>query len=197
MKEISVACVGDSLTFGMGTESPETQSYPARLGGIEGKYHFIAERYGHSGATVESDNMLAFASTDEFKASMNTQAEIVLLMLGTNDTIFSKTFEDFSDSYRTMVQTYLDLPCKPRVILMLPPHFFSDNSFMTEAIKKLDDVIRQEKTIAEELGLSVIDVYSLTEGRFELSADGVHFTPEGYEILAKFVYDELSAILDN
>lgn len=189
----TVACIGDSLTYGEASDDPVTQSYPAVLAGIEGKYKFITEKYGRSGATVDYVGFLPYAGTEEYEASLETEADIVLIMLGTNDTVFSMNRNIFPDNYRKLVQTYIDLPCKPQVIVMLPPHFFSPYG----ADAALEPLIEQEKEIAEELGLEVIDVFTFTENRYDLgNADGVHFSVEGYKALAEFVYEELSNILD-
>lgn len=193
VKVFTVACIGDSLTYGEASDDPVTQSYPAVLAGIDGKYKFVTEKYGRSGATVDFVGFLPYGGTDEYKASLETEADIVLIMLGTNDTVFSMNRNIFPDNYTKLVQTYIDLPCKPQVIVMLPPHFFSQ--YGADSI--LAPLIDQEKQVAEELGLEVIDVFSFTENRYDLgNADGVHFSVEGYKALAEFVYDELSAILD-
>ncbi len=192
---VTVACVGDSLTYGMGTDDPAKQSYPARLGRITGPWRFETERYGHSGATVDYDNTLAYAATEEYADSLDTRAELVLLMLGTNDTLFSQHRDVFPQDYERMVRTYLDLPQHPRVILLLPPHFFNDGPGFADPSKNLEEIIGMEKDVAAKLGLSTIDVYGFTEGRFELSKDGIHFTPEGYRLLAEFLYEELSGLL--
>ena len=193
---VTVACVGDSLTYGMGTDDPVKQSYPTQLGRITGPYRFVTERYGHSGATVEYDNFLSYAKTAEYADSLNTEAELVLLMLGTNDTIFAQNRENFPRDFEKMVQTYLDLPQHPRVIILLPPHFFSDGPMYADSSKNLEEIIKIEKAVAEEMGLATIDVYGFTEGRFDLSPDGVHFTAEGYQLLAEFLYENLSALLE-
>ncbi|MBR4656088.1 MAG: S-layer homology domain-containing protein [Oscillospiraceae bacterium] len=193
---VTVACVGDSLTYGMGTDDPVKQSYPTRLGRITGPYRFVTERYGHSGATVDYDNASAYAGTVEYADSLNTQAELVLLMLGTNDTIFSQHRDVFPQDFEKMVRTYQDLPQHPRVIILLPPHFFSDGPMYADSSKNLEEVIEMEKAVAEEMGLSTIDVYGFTEGHFDWSPDGVHFTAEGYQLLAEFLYENLSALLD-
>ncbi len=192
----TVACVGDSLTFGMGAQDPVAESYPAVLASLDGKYKFETEKYGHSGATVDYVGWLPFAGTEEYADSLKTQADIVLLMLGTNDTVFSQNRDIFPENFEKMVSTYVGLPCKPKVIVMLPPHFFNDGPMLQASIANLETVIEQEKQVAAKLGLDTIDVYSLTEGRSDLSPDGVHFTAEGYKVLARFVYDELGKILD-
>ena len=190
-----IACVGDSLTYGMGTTDPEEQSYPALLTKKDGAYLLATERYGHSGATVDN-GFLAYTGTDEYRASLKTEADIVLFMLGTNDTMFSQDLNSFPQTYRALLDTYANLPCQPRIIIMLPPHFFDTNTEDVADVN-LETVIGYEKEIAAELGIPTIDVYSLTENKPEWSADGVHFTPEGYEIMADFVYGELCTILDS
>ncbi len=190
-----IACVGDSLTYGMGTTDPEEQSYPALLTKKDGAYLLATERYGHSGATVDN-GFLAYTGTDEYRASLKTEADIVLFMLGTNDTMFSQDLNTFPQTYRALLDTYANLPCQPRIIIMLPPHFFDTNTEDVADVN-LETVIGYEKEIAAELGIPTIDVYSLTENKPEWSADGVHFTPEGYEIMADYVYGELCTILDS
>ena len=190
-----IACVGDSLTYGMGTTNPEEQSYPALLTMKDGDYLFATERYGHSGATVDN-GFLAYTGTDEYRASLKTEADIVLLMLGTNDTMFSQNLATFPETYGALLDTYAGLDCQPRIIIMLPPHFFDVNT-EEPADVNLEAVIGYEKEIAEARGIPTIDVYSFTENKPEWSADGVHFTPEGYALLADFVYGELCTILDS
>ena len=47
--------------------------------------------------------------------------------------------------------------------------------------------------IADKYQLPVIDLYTVTEKNKELlSKDGVHFTPEGYEIIAKEIISVIS-----
>jgi lysophospholipase L1-like esterase len=195
VKSVTVACVGDSLTFGMGTANQTTESYPGVLATLTGPFTFITERYGHSGATVDYESKGAFApsyaSTQEYADSLNTKAEVIVIMLGTNDAVWSSGQPDFTEDYAQMLDTYLNLPHKPKVIAMLPPHLLGLKGYDD----KLEKVVEMEKAVIQEKGLDLIDAYTFSADMAKYSKDGVHFTPEGYKLLAEFVYEALGDIL--
>src|SRR5690606_38894849 len=51
MAQIKVACVGDSITAGLGIADPGTQSYPAQLQALLGSGYTV-QNYGDSGRTL-------------------------------------------------------------------------------------------------------------------------------------------------
>lgn len=189
-KELTIACVGDSLTFGMGAGDPAAESYPSYLAAYTGPFKFVTENYGHSGATVDYESFLAYSGTQAYKDSLNTKADIVLIMLGTNDAVWSPNQTDFAEDYKQMLETYVNLPHSPRVIAMTPPRLFFEGFG-----DKLADVVEDEKAVISEMGLDIINIYEFSEDMSRYSEDGVHFTAEGYKILAEYIYDELCAIL--
>lgn len=190
-KELTVACVGDSLTFGMGTGNPDTESYPGVLATFTGEFKFTTENYGYSGATVDYESFLAYANTQPYEDSLKTEADIVLIMLGTNDAVWSPNQPDFPEDFRQMLETYINLPHSPRVIVMTPPHLLGIEGFDD----LLADVVEEEKSVISEMGLDIINVYEFTENMAKYSEDGIHFTAEGYKILAEYIYNELCAVL--
>jgi lysophospholipase L1-like esterase len=82
---IKVACVGDSITHGAGVEEREKNNYPKQLGELLGN-RFEVRNFGRSGATLSRVGDLPYASTDEFKAAIAWQPDMVIIKLGTNDT---------------------------------------------------------------------------------------------------------------
>lgn len=49
---------------------------------------------------------------------------------------------------------------------------------------------------AEKRGIKIIDLYSITKGKNELhTKEGIHFLPEGYEMIAKKIIEDLDANL--
>ncbi len=195
----TVACVGDSLTEGLMTEDPAAQSYPSVMAGLtEGGIRFITENYGLSGACVDPDDSYLFAlpytGTAQYADSVKTGAEIVLLMLGTNDAFWSPHRDIFEDNFRDLLQVYLSLPQAPRVIVVLPPHIFLEMGGV-DYNDNLAGLLDKEKAVARELGIPVIDAYSFNEGQSELFVDGIHFTVEGYALLARTIYTQLCEIV--
>lgn len=194
----TVACAGDSLTFGLMSDDPATQSYPSVMAGLSGKYQFVTENYGLSGACVDPDDSYFFAlpydASAEFASSMETKAELVLLMLGTNDAFWSPNLDKFEENYRAMLQHYIDLPGAPQVIAVLPPHMYFEMEGPYKA--NLASIVEMEKKVAAEMNLPLLDAYTFTEDAEALFTDGIHFTVEGYALLAQQLYDQLSAVLD-
>ena len=191
----TVCCVGDSLTYGFAAGDPASQSYPAVLAGLEGKgIRFRTENYGLSGACVDPDDVLPYTASTEYAASLETKAEVVLVMLGTNDAFRSPNRDRLEESFAALLRGYLDLPQAPLVVVVLPPHVFIE-SYGVRYDDKLEEVAAVEARVAAQLGLPVIDARSFSEGREDLFADGVHFTSEGYALLAETICTQLCEIL--
>ena len=195
----TVCCAGDSLTFGMTADDPATQSYPSVMAKLtQGGIRFVTENYGLSGAAVDPKDDFFFANpyvaSPEYAASIATQAEIVLLMLGTNDAFWSPNRDIFEENFTALLQTYIDLPQAPQVIVVLPPHTFFEMAGVNYD-DYLEELIAKEKTVAENLGLPVIDARSFNEGQADMFVDGIHFTVDGYALLAETIYTQLCAIL--
>jgi len=85
-----VACVGDSITQGVGASSANT-NYPADLQGLLGPGVSVMN-YGHSGATMLSTGDLPYQLQPEYTSATSfvsgagaTATVDVIIMLGTND----------------------------------------------------------------------------------------------------------------
>ncbi|NBP25408.1 MAG: hypothetical protein EBU81_12855, partial [Proteobacteria bacterium] len=89
---IKVACVGDSITYGAGVEEREKNNYPKQLGELLGN-RFEVRNFGRSGATLSRVGDLPYATTDEFKAALAWQPDMVILKLGTNKNEFKRALE--------------------------------------------------------------------------------------------------------
>lgn len=194
-ERIRVSCVGDSLTYGSGViKTREVDSYPAKLQKKLGTSHLVSN-FGLRNATASADGDLPYVDSAQYKKSLESKPDIVLLMLGTND---SKTYnwnaKSYEEGIKSLVQTYKNLDTNPTVYLMISPYCFSlDGSDIAEyqvqpkvVAGKIRDIV--EKVAAEE-GVEVIDLYSVTVGKEERYRDGIHFDAEGYKIIADYIYD--------
>ncbi|MBP3728007.1 MAG: hypothetical protein J6H22_03645 [Pseudobutyrivibrio sp.] len=194
-ERIRVSCVGDSLTYGSGViKTREVDSYPAKLQKKLGTSHLVSN-FGLRNATASADGDLPYIDSAQYQKSLESEPNIVLLMLGTND---SKTYnwnaKSYEEGIKSLVQTYKNLDTNPTVYLMISPYCFSlDGSDIAEyqvqpkvVAGKIKDIV--EKVAAEE-GVEVIDLYSVTVGKEEHYRDGIHFDAEGYKIIADYIYD--------
>ncbi len=79
----TVACVGDSITAGVGAD--RAWDYPSQLGRMLGDAYTV-RNFGVSGATLLRHGDRPYEKQGAFKAAIAFKPDIVILMLGTNDT---------------------------------------------------------------------------------------------------------------
>lgn len=134
-RTIKIACVGDSLTYGVGATDRTSKSYPSKLQSLLGDSYevknfgrsraFMIDKSEYSDFTYSSDKSVAYKSTSEYRSSIQYDANIVLICLGTNDAhasnknadVDQKTF--FYESAVALAKEYQNLPSKPKDIFNL------------------------------------------------------------------------------
>ena len=104
---IRVACVGDSITYGAKIEDNFLNSYPAQLQLFLGSDYLVGN-FGASGYTLQKSGNFPYWNHPAFQESSAFQPNIVLIMLGTNDT---KPYnwtgtENFLADYRELIAHY-------------------------------------------------------------------------------------------
>jgi len=88
-QKIKIACVGNSVTYGMGIQDRAEQSYPAQLQQLLGE-DFEVANFGHSGATMLKKGHKPFWLQAEFQKSKEFEPNIVVIHLGLNDQGFNR-----------------------------------------------------------------------------------------------------------
>ena len=83
--KIRVACVGDSITYGFNLINREKESYPSVLNELLGKEYEVGN-FGFSGRTLLKNGDYPYVSEKLYQDSLNFNAKIVIIKLGTNDT---------------------------------------------------------------------------------------------------------------
>ena len=196
-ERIRVSCVGDSLTYGSGVlKTRDTDAYPAQLQIKMGTDHLVSN-FGLRNATASASGDLPYVESEEYQQSLKSKPDIVVLMLGTNDTkTYNWNASDYEAGLKELVESYQQLDTKPTVYLMRSPYCYSlDGSDVAEydiqpavVADELGEIVEK---VAAETGVEVIDLYQLTEGQDELYTDGIHFNAKGYELIADEVYSNL------
>ncbi|MCE9614522.1 MAG: sialate O-acetylesterase [Lentisphaerae bacterium] len=182
-----VVCVGDSITYGSGLDDPEQQSYPARLAKILGPKWDI-QNFGQPGATCLAKSDHPLCQTGAIPMAMATDPQIVLILLGTND---SKAHnwtrpENFIPDYQDLLTSFLNLHTHPKVWLCTPlPVFTTTSGFSDDRIRT--EVIPKVRAIAAKAGISVIDLYEPFRTRGDLLPDGIHPNAEGATLIANII----------
>jgi acyl-CoA thioesterase I len=190
---IKVACVGDSITQGSGTTAYEGRSnaFPAQLQRLLGEKYEVAN-FGVSGATLLKHGNKPYWNETAFNRSKASRPDVVILMLGTNDTKPQNWSyqNEFADDYAEMVRQYQTLESTPRVFVCHPCVVSGANNYdINEANVQLEIPIID--SVARSLGAGVIDLHGATLGHDDLFPDRVHPNNAGANLLARTVYEAL------
>ena len=187
---IRVACIGDSITWGFTLLNPWRQSYPALLQEKLGPDYEV-RNYGYNDASARFDADTPYVTKKVYRDSLAWNPDIVLLMLGTNDT---KTRnwdpEIFRRDYRRIVDSYLSLPSAPRVVLIAPIRIFLIKGIPLLGVhpENMEDGVRPAiREMAAELGLELVDLQDLFVDT-QYCRDGVHPQRTGAQMLAEAIY---------
>jgi len=109
--QIRVACVGDSITYGVNLSGGGTatgQTYPAYLASSLGSGYNV-QNYGVPGLTVMTVPQgnpsfhLPYTSSSQYTSSINFNPNIVIIMLGANDAWFAANAgQTWQQSYQSL-----------------------------------------------------------------------------------------------
>ncbi len=187
---IRVTCIGDSITWGFTLLNPWRQSYPALLQEKLGPGYEV-RNFGYNDAAARFDADTPYVSKRAYRESLAWNPDIVLLMLGTNDTK-SRNWdpEIFRRDYRRIVESYRALPSAPRVILIAPIRVFPVGGIPILGVlpENMENGVRPAiRALAAEMELELVDLQDLfTDRRY--CRDGVHPQRAGTQMLADAIW---------
>ena len=189
-----VACIGDSITWGFTLLNPWKQSYPALLQEMLGEEYEV-RNFGYNDASARFDADTPYVKKRVYRESLAWNPDIVLLMLGTNDTKKRNWDpEIFRRDYRRIVESYQELPSNPRIVLIAPIRIFLLQGLHLLGLypETMEEGVRPAiREIAADMGLELIDLKDLfTDSSYCM--DGVHPQKTGARMLAEAVYSGIS-----
>ncbi|HEV7402570.1 MAG TPA: GDSL-type esterase/lipase family protein [Chthoniobacteraceae bacterium] len=186
-----VACVGDSITQGVGAGKGE--SYPAQLQKLLGD-SWEVQNFGVSGRTLLKQGDHPYWKEKAYEQALASKPDAVVIMLGTNDTKPQnwKFKEEFTGDYRALVKSFQELPSKPRVFICRPVPVPEPGNFGINE-KGVQEEIPMLDALAKELGAGVIDMHAALEGKPEMLPDHVHPNSAGAGEMAKAAAAALKA----
>ena len=190
---IRVACIGDSITWGFTLLNPWKQSYPALLQEKLGAGYQV-RNFGYNDASARFDADTPYVSKRVYRDSLEWNPDIVLLMLGTNDTK-TRNWDPavFRRDYRKIVDSYVALPSHPRVVLVAPIQAFliMGRPLLGVRPDNMEEGVRPAiREIAKEAGLELVDLQDLfTDNKY--CHDGVHPQRLGAQMLADAIYSAI------
>lgn len=191
---VRVACIGNSITFGAGIRNRSRDSYPSVLARMLGDSYWV-KNFGVSARTMLNKGDHPYMNEPAYKNALAFNPNIVVIKLGTND---SKSFNwkykaDFMKDAQTMINAFKGLPSQPKIYLCYPSKaYLTGDGINDDIISK--EIIPMIKKLAKKNGLSVIDLHTAMDGMPELFPDRIHPNEKGAQVMAKAVYQSLSAL---
>ena len=214
-EKIKIACIGDSVTWGVGGTP-----YPQQLQNMLGARYEV-KNFGISGATARNDghdnninegHLFGYrtgnpnqgdwnygdvygtvytpsAGKSKYQQSLDYQADIYIISIGGNDSKNCNWDNGGAAGYkshlRSLVEEYMDLPHKPLVILGTSPSAYK-SSYGLNLTALSETIVPAQRELAKELGLISVETFEPTVGvKDYFIDDGVHLTTAGYKVVAE------------
>lgn len=189
-KVIRVACIGDSITFGLGIKGRD-QSYPAQLQKLLGSKYEV-RNFGNSGRGIMQKSMRgrqkrAYIFMKEHKLALAYEPHVVVCNLGINDLMdFDRYGDDLKDDYKELLEQYKSLDSYPRVIVWnnLAPIFKGQKFYQNPIFSKINQEIAKA---AKELDIETVDMEKPLLGKDSSFPDKLHPNAEGAKIIAETI----------
>ena len=180
---IKVACIGDSITQGVGAE--RGKSYPDQLQALLGDKYKVGN-FGVSARTLLQKGDFPYRKEKKYQEALQMKPNIVIIMLGTNDTKPQNwKFEaEFVGDYRDLIKSFQELPSKPKVFVCRPCPVPGKGNFGINEENVLKEIERLDPLI-KEMGCGMIDMHAALLEKAPMLPDRVHPNTAGAGEMAK------------
>ena len=187
---IRVAAVGDSITYGFDIADRFNDSYPAQLQRMLGSRYTVFNA-GLNGVGWMSTTLPNYWDSAEFRAISMFEPDIILLMLGSNDS--KERFwglSDLTESMMEMIEHFRNLPSRPFIYIMTPAFAYGVNwSIIPDTID--NEIVPAIRAFAARESIPLIDIYTATMGMPQHFPDLIHPHAGGARVIAETVRNRL------
>jgi lysophospholipase L1-like esterase len=203
-KIVRVACVGDSITYGSGIKDRQHDSYPAVLGRWLGT-GWDVRNFGVSGATLLKKGDRPYFKQKDHEAAVAFAPDIVVIMLGTNDSkhrgdgsleadnaVDNWQYKaDYVPDYEELIAEFRKANPNVKVYLCLPTPCFPGRWGINDKTIH-DEIIPLVRQVAQTDHAGIIDLNTVLADKSNLFPDTVHPNAEGARLMAVAVYQALT-----
>mmetsp|Transcript_70175 Transcript_70175/g.124905 ORF Transcript_70175/g.124905 Transcript_70175/m.124905 type:complete len:344 (+) Transcript_70175:47-1078(+) len=212
--KVVIACIGDSITVGIGASNPASTSYPAKLQQMLGEGYDVLN-FGACGSSMLKSADDPYTKRPQWHAALQSNANIFIVMLGTNDARPENWARDgrgaavFQADYMEMIAVLKQLPTNPEVYTVIPPPFYEPHPVpgiivFSSVVKSIQTVIHNIlpnllTRINKDAGLPSYPISAfnalggLALSHPEWSADGCHPNDMGYLMIARIIRSRLDS----
>jgi sialate O-acetylesterase len=189
---LKVALIGDQMVLGEKMDYAETDAYPIQLQELLGK-NYILKTFAVNNATVLRKGNQPIWEDTLFQKAQDFQPDIVIIHLGWNDTKIRnwwKYGDEFITDYGEMIDTFVALKSKPKVMLCRPTRIFDIIDTMNDSTL-IVGVLPNIDSLGVRKNLETIDLYQILGQRGDLFKYGVYPNKLACRIMAEMIYDAI------
>ena len=192
---VKVACIGNSITYGLRVDDRERNCYPAKLQGMLGDGYDV-RNFGRSGATLLRKGHRPYNEQPEYAPALDFRPDVAVIHLGINDTDprdWPDYGDNFVDDYLALIDTLRAVNPDVRIIVAnLTPIGTKHPRWRSGTMQWRDSIRAAIPRIAELAGVELIDFATPLIDRPELMPDGIHPNVEGADRLARYTYGAIT-----
>eukprot|EP00928_Gymnodinium_smaydae_P070293 TRINITY_DN5415_c1_g1_i1.p1 TRINITY_DN5415_c1_g1~~TRINITY_DN5415_c1_g1_i1.p1 ORF type:complete len:517 (-),score=60.57 TRINITY_DN5415_c1_g1_i1:19-1368(-) len=204
LNKTRITFIGDSIT--QAHHVNESESFPHKLQQKLGEQYAITN-LGVSGATMLTTGLAeggscraSYWSTPHWKKALESDADIIFIMLGTNDAkAYNWDAGRFRSDYLAMLSAISVTHPRSSVVLMIPPPLIADGfgamvrSVINEELPRIIRSINTEAGLPSE-PVDMVDLFggAASPDSSLLLEDGCHPNERGYERMAERILEIIS-----
>lgn len=181
-----VICVGDSIT---------AAGYPESLQSLLGDGWEVGN-FGQPGTRMMSGARFSYMDQENYEDSLNAGADYYILMLGSNDSMTGDEWDPelFHEDYSRFLESYIEVAGETNVYVMIPPCVYQDGNPRALSSRVDLDLLENQicpmiRDMAEQAGVTTIDLHTFTADHPEWFDDGLHPNQEGNDAIAGYIYE--------
>lgn len=193
--KLKVACVGNSVTWGLTIADREQWCYPAQLQRMLGADYEV-RNFGHSGATLLTKGHRPYIKQKEYQDAIDFKADRVIIHLGLNDTDprnWPNFADDFNRDYIQLISDFRKANPKAKIWICLMSPIFDGHQRFDSSTRDWYNAIQEHiLQVARATGVQLINLHEPLYSRPDLFADAIHPNAEGVTIIAQTVFGALT-----
>lgn len=194
-RPLRVACIGNSITYGLALADREHDAYPSQLQRLLGEKYLVGN-FGRSGTTLLRHGHRPYMEQKEFRDALDFGADIAVIHLGINDTDprnWPNYGDEFVGDYLALIDSLRHHNPQMRIIIARMTPIADRHPRFISGTKQWHTLIQSSiETVAEVSKAELIDFHAPLYPFPNLLPDAVHPNAEGASLLATTAYSGIT-----